>query len=172
MRTFKSFKKPTKYRTVFYRAENSTDKTELEQPISIFGNPALWAYSTLPPSVGNDSLIKIYEHKDTRDTTRNRIWLHDILDDNKIGYKVEIIGAWASRRKFGERQYIYVEEKNFKKARRLIRAYKNAEGVFDEENMVDDIKNGLPQVTCPSCGKEFDFDYNKCPYCKTKLDRG
>ncbi len=23
----------------------------------------------------------------------------------------------------------------------------------------------LPQVTCPNCGKEHDFDYPKCPHC-------
>lgn len=24
----------------------------------------------------------------------------------------------------------------------------------------------LPQKTCPQCGKEHDFDYPKCPFCK------
>lgn len=24
----------------------------------------------------------------------------------------------------------------------------------------------LPQRTCPKCGREHDFDYPKCPYCK------
>ena len=24
----------------------------------------------------------------------------------------------------------------------------------------------LPQKICPNCGKEIDFDYPKCPYCK------
>ena len=24
----------------------------------------------------------------------------------------------------------------------------------------------LPQRTCPNCGREHDFDYPKCPYCK------
>ena len=26
--------------------------------------------------------------------------------------------------------------------------------------------DGMPQKKCPVCGKEHDFDYPKCPYCK------
>ena len=26
--------------------------------------------------------------------------------------------------------------------------------------------DGMPQKKCPTCGKEHDFDYPKCPYCK------
>ena len=25
---------------------------------------------------------------------------------------------------------------------------------------------GMPQKKCPTCGKEHDFDYPRCPYCK------
>ena len=163
---------PTKYRNIIYHDENSTEKTQPEHPRNIFGDSELWAYSTLPSSASTDNFVEIYTHKDAINTTRKRIWLHDILDDNNIPYLIEIVGEWAGRRKFREKQIIYVDVSNKPKVQKLIRAYKNAEAVFDEENMVDDIKNGLPQVTCPSCGKEFDFDYNKCPYCKTKLDRG
>ncbi len=28
------------------------------------------------------------------------------------------------------------------------------------------IDEGLPQKTCPRCGKEHDFDYPKCPHCQ------
>ena len=31
-------------------------------------------------------------------------------------------------------------------------------------NSVD--RNGMPQRKCPTCGREHDFDYPKCPYCK------
>ena len=27
-------------------------------------------------------------------------------------------------------------------------------------------KDGVPQKKCPTCGKEHDFDYPRCPYCK------
>ena len=26
--------------------------------------------------------------------------------------------------------------------------------------------DGMPQKKCPTCGKEHDFDYPRCPYCK------
>ena len=26
--------------------------------------------------------------------------------------------------------------------------------------------DGMPQKKCPTCGKEHDFDFPKCPYCK------
>ncbi|MBE6951354.1 MAG: hypothetical protein E7451_08480 [Ruminococcaceae bacterium] len=26
--------------------------------------------------------------------------------------------------------------------------------------------DGMPQRKCPTCGREHDFDYPKCPYCK------
>ena len=26
--------------------------------------------------------------------------------------------------------------------------------------------DGMPQKKCPTCGREHDFDYPKCPYCK------
>jgi len=29
----------------------------------------------------------------------------------------------------------------------------------------DTNSNRLPQVTCPQCNKNYDFDYPKCPYC-------
>ena len=40
-----------------------------------------------------------------------------------------------------------------------------------EESMVresvDSINpDGMPQKKCPTCGREHDFDYPKCPYCK------
>ena len=27
-------------------------------------------------------------------------------------------------------------------------------------------KDGIPQKKCPTCGREHDFDYPRCPYCK------
>jgi len=29
---------------------------------------------------------------------------------------------------------------------------------------------GMPQKKCPTCGREHDFDYPKCPYCKHDYD--
>ena len=32
--------------------------------------------------------------------------------------------------------------------------------------LTEDKEEGLPQRTCPECGKTHDFDYPRCPYCK------
>ncbi len=26
-------------------------------------------------------------------------------------------------------------------------------------------EQGIMQITCPHCGKQYDMDYPKCPYC-------
>ena len=31
-------------------------------------------------------------------------------------------------------------------------------------------EEALPQITCPSCGATYDFDYPKCPHCKRPTD--
>ena len=32
--------------------------------------------------------------------------------------------------------------------------------------LADDTEEGLPQKQCPKCGKQHDFDYPKCPFCR------
>ena len=32
--------------------------------------------------------------------------------------------------------------------------------------LADAREEGLPQRRCPKCGKQHDFDYPKCPFCK------
>lgn len=32
--------------------------------------------------------------------------------------------------------------------------------------LADAREEGLPQKQCPNCGKQHDFDYPKCPFCK------
>lgn len=34
-----------------------------------------------------------------------------------------------------------------------------------EQNIVGVSRSGIPQVRCPACGQNHDFDYPKCPYC-------
>ncbi len=31
-------------------------------------------------------------------------------------------------------------------------------------------ENDIAKTTCKSCGAEYDIDYPRCPYCKTKTD--
>ena len=53
------------------------------------------------------------------------------------------------------------------------------DGVYTrEEEVPDDLppeatsqivgvsRDGVPQVRCPACGKNHDFDYPRCPYCE------
>lgn len=133
----------------------------------------LLAYSTLPPG-DYDDLVEVYKIRPgmyTPDSeTMHRTWLHDVLDDNNIPYIVEVVGVMLTRRKFGEIQVIYVQKKNAKKAKALIKEYNNAAAILPEDR--DDVympggtDGGLLQVKCPSCGREVDFDYAKCPHCK------
>ena len=149
---------------------------------NFFGNPELWAKSTLPDSYSGDDLVMIFEIKPVKRAgwlVRERMWLHDILDDNNIPYKIDIIGyrrrrkyvPQMTKRKFFEKQCIYVQKEHEKKTRRFIKEFLNPKNtVLDDtvdENLT--IKDGIPQVKCSACGKEVDFDYMKCPFCKEPL---
>jgi len=141
-----------------------------------FGDPVQWAKSTLPPC-DLDGLVGVYDVKEGvysgAETIRDRIWLHDVLDDNEIPYHIEIEGYWPGRRKFVERQVIYVEEKNASKAKQLIKEYNNSVSVpqdlNDEDSQVVGIEDGIPQKLCPSCGAAIDFDFVVCPRCKARI---
>ena len=141
-----------------------------------FGNPDRWAKSTLPNGNPN-ALSRIYEVKEgiytSAENIRDRIWLHDVLDDNDIPYYVEMEGYWPGRRKFVERQVIYVEEKNSPKAKRLIKEFNSSDYVLQEAisegSQIVSIKDGIPQKLCPSCDTVIDFDFVVCPKCKTRI---
>ena len=158
---------------VIYRP---SDGEKFELPKNLLGSysdPALWAYSTLPPG-DYDDLVNIHIVKQGnlqgREAIRQRIWLHDILDDEGIPYQVVIKSYWVSRKKYAEDQFIYVEEKHSKKAKRLIKAFNNPENIVSEvsgtESSPENYVNGVLQIKCSSCGEEIDFDYHKCPLCK------
>jgi len=135
-----------------------------------YGNPDILARSTLPSDYQGEPLICIFEvnNKKIKGQNKERIWLHDMLDESGIKYKIEIVGYWAGRKNLVEKQCVSVEEKNEKKVRRLIKKFKRAE-IIQETDEIDNIENGLPQVKCNSCGEEIDFDNHKCPYCKAEL---
>jgi len=135
---------------------------------------SLWAYSTIAP--GDDAqLVNIYivNQKSylSGDAIRHRMWLHDLLDDEGIPYQVVIKGYWAGRRKYFEDQFINVEKKHEKKAKRLINEFKDTKVALEspEDISVVNYVDGIPQIKCPSCNKEIDFDYNKCPFCNCVL---
>ena len=141
--------------------------------VGSYGDPSLWAYSTLPPC-DTEELVKVYVVKQAkyqkRETMRNRMWLHDILDGEGIPYQVVIKTRWSDKRNYAEDQFIYVQEKHRRKARRLIKAFNNPDNDVTEnmgaESTPDNYIDGVLQIKCSSCGGEIDFDHHKCPLCK------
>ena len=153
-----------------------SDGTTIELPKNLIGtyiDPALWAYSTLPPCDTNE-LVNVYVVQQSRyqgrDMVRQRMWLHDILDDEGIPYQVVIKSRWSNRKRYNEDQFIYVEEKYERKAKKLIKAFAGQNNtvpeIHDNEASPENYKDGILQVKCVSCGDEIDFDYSKCPSCK------
>jgi len=157
------------YRQFIYRPESGD---------LVSGNeaPDLMAYSTMrePTDVNDISMIHMIKQGALipPEVTRNRIWIHDILDDYNIPYLVEMASVWLGRRKHGEVQFIYVLKADRKRAIDLKRKFENATEIVsalrDDMYLADGTIESLPQVTCKHCGKEFDFDYYKCPHCKQK----
>lgn len=167
-------------KTAKNKPDDSGSDTEGKTPAiadTPYGDPELWAQSTLESS-GDENLVKIHTVKQGRyvgrKKVRQRIWLHDILDDNNIPYYIKFDGYWATRKKYADIQYILVEEENRKKARRLIKEYNNPENIIagdaiSEEEMIGITEFGILQIKCPSCGEGIDFDHHKCPHCKAQL---
>ena len=161
---------------VIYRPSEDVTDDIPKNFIGSYLDPSLWAFSTLPPGDYED-LVSVHTVKQgkfqSRETVRQRMWLHDILDDENIPYQVVIKSYWVSRRKYSEDQVIYVREEHRKKARKLIKAFKNPENTVhenpDDENSPEIFVDGILQKKCTACGKEIDFDYQKCPLCKVKL---
>ena len=127
------------------------------------------AKSTLPLYYSYENLFKIYTLYDHTGKSRERAWIHDVLDDNGIRYMIKIAGVWK-KRKYIEEQHIYVEPENKDKAAELIKQYNDEDNIlwgdWDDENLIDDVDEKVPQTECPACGKEIDFDFVKCPFCK------
>jgi len=143
-----------------------------------YGDPETWAKSTLSQDDAAEAdLVLIYEVKPGlyihAEMIRQRMWLHDVLDDKGIPYQIVFVGYWASRRKFVEAQNIYVEKKHAERVRYLIKDYRSTRNIIqtdlEEHNKIVSFDDGVPQKNCPSCGKEIDFDYYTCPHCKTKI---
>lgn len=71
---------------------------------------------------------------------------------------------------------VEVSGKEYRQAKKAYNESKNTPPAIprieeDEDEMLvieaeDD--GSVPQTICPKCGKEHDFDYPKCPYCKYK----
>ena len=139
-----------------------------------YGDPESWAKSTLIGDAGE--LIQAFEIKPAGDvsleTIRNRIWVHDLLDSEKIKYKIDIAGYWTAHKKYTLSQSIFVKTDDFSNVRELLQG--KSSNVEDDDGEYDDLyesyEEKLLQKICPQCESEIDFDYYKCPVCKTILE--
>ena len=128
-------------------------------------DPEKWAQSTLTGA--DDNLVAVYEK-----AGRERMWLHDILDDCGIPYKIEVVPCWLGVNSY-EKPVILVEEKHKDTVLDLIKEYEDKESIVQEEpdgeDWTESEDGALPQMTCPFCGGEIDFDYATCPLCNKRL---
>jgi len=140
--------------------------------IGSYGDPKKWAKSTLLDADPED-LVEIYTVMPglfaTGETFRDRMWLHDLLDDAEIPYYIEI-GISKLSKVAVEAQHIFVEKKNAELAVALVVMYSNPENIVSDEIDEDDdtlySEDGIPQKICKSCNETIDFDYHTCPHCK------
>jgi len=136
--------------------------------VNKYGDPRLWAKSTLPRGSASD-LVMLFEVNSGNSTgiesIRYRIWVHDLLDDNGIQYKIEERGIDA--------QCIFVEKKDEEHAKSLIDEFYSsgniARELTDKTYISAGMVSGVSQIECPSCRRSIDFDHHKCPHCKASL---
>jgi len=141
-----------------------------------FGDPTRWAQSTLK-HVDTEDLIAVHSIQSNpltgSDTIRDRMWLHDLLDDKRIPYYIEV-GSKDGSKDLAEAQFIYVEKHNAERVLLYIRQFNDPGSIIREDLSKDGApvrsNDGVPQKKCPSCGEDIDFDYLKCPFCKGKVD--
>jgi len=124
--------------------------------------------STLKEPYDLTNLVEIAE------TEGNEIWeMHKALDEKNIPYLVEILPYWGGGGAFGRSRYYeaqrtYVEKKHEAEVLAFFEEEENAEVVI-----IEDFPDGytLAQIACPTCVREFDMDYPKCPFCKRVVER-
>jgi len=143
--------------------------------LGTYGDPSEWVQSTLK-NVDSEDLVEIHVITQSMfvsgEAVRKRMWLHDLLDDIGIPYYIEV-GGMSGGKALQEAQIIYVEKKNYEKARILMMAYNQDDNIIrynpanDDETFISE--DGIPQKRCPSCKDYIDFDHVKCPSCYWRL---
>ena len=157
--------------------EETTPLDDTSKFLGTYGDPKLWAQSTLI-NANFDDLIEVYavvpSFEIPTESIRNRMWLHDLLDDMEIPYYIEA-GRSEGSKITVDAQHIFVENKNAATVSALIMAYNSSDSIVknipDEEDETVFSDDGIPQKKCPSCGEYIDFDYYVCPHCKESLSQ-
>lgn len=113
-----------------------------------------------------NNFVKVFEA-----SVSEKSWFEEILDDNNIPYTSEIISYWEGPikyKKYCERKDIYVAKIFERQVLEYINEYNNPNNfVHESSETFENYEDCLPKIKCSSCGKEFDIDYPKCPFCKT-----
>ena len=142
--------------------------------LGAFGDPKLWARSTLKDFDINN-IIRLYTITPgllvAKESIRDRMWLHDLLDDNGILYHIES-GSMNGSKDLIEAQNIYIQKEDAEKAVFLINNFHDTNNIINDTSGDDDLivsDDGIPQKICSACGEEIDFDYHKCPHCKAQV---
>jgi hypothetical protein len=106
-------------------------------------------------------LVKVFEEEGTE-----RVWLQDVLDDNRIPYEIAYGEYWTGTKlpKYHKKICILVQESYKNIVNSFLDEYNNPESI-DHDEFFGSAENAIPQIKCVSCGMQFDFDYPKCPFC-------
>lgn len=101
---------------------------------------------------------------------RERSWFQDLLEDQGIPFRVEHEIVWGGSHrqpKCVEKLCFYVNCAYQAALQEQIDEYNNLDNLTQAAQEEMESQPGeMPQVTCPNCGKNYDLDYPKCPYCK------
>ena len=118
-------------------------------------------FGTIPESRSLDTLVKVFEAEGNV-----RIWLHELLDDERIPYRAVVVPGWLGTKHatYHEQMFFYVDKTYAQMVRDFVDEYKNEANFIPVDNPEYD-GEGVPKIICPSCGAEIDFDYHKCPHC-------
>lgn len=97
-----------------------------------------------------------------------------ILRENDIPFDISIDKVYSKNIKnpeFNVCRFVYVPKIFRDEALSLIGIYEQSEIARVESDSIPyiDDPDQLPQIKCPKCGSEVDFDYPKCPECGQKL---
>ena len=156
--------------------KQESDKMLPESHVTPYGPPELWAKSTMEPH-NPENLLLVFEVRQggyiSREMVRQRMWLHEILDDNSIPYYVQFGGFWATRKQYLDLQHIYVDKDSGAIVQRLINEYNDPDNFIEDpdedEELFEITEHGILRIKCPFCGEGIDFDHHKCPHCKAQL---
>ena len=116
---------------------------------------------TLPETCDINTLVKVFEAEG-----RERIWLHELLEDERIPYRAVVVPGWLGTKyaTYHEQLYFYTDAGDAQTVRRFVDEYNDEENFVPADNPEFD-GDGIPQIKCTACGAEIDFDYHTCPHC-------